>query len=84
MEVEGVRAELVDDVQGFPRCGMGGHSRNVDEGAAFLKTFEPDILIDATMMKKAKGLLLREYAPSWPPGHGVGPGFRAPDQVDAR
>ena len=53
-----------------------------EEAAAFLTGFDYDVLIDATMMKKAKPPLKEKALP----GRlviGVGPGFRAPDGVDA-
>ena len=82
-EVEGVRAELARDPAGvrtiWDRRAIGVL---VDEKAAFLKTLEPDALIDATMIKRPKGSLKR-LAPKAGLVIGVGPGFRAPDQVDA-
>jgi xanthine dehydrogenase accessory factor len=81
--VEGVRAERIDDISAlaavWERKAIGVL---VDAEAHFLKAFDYDILIDATMMKKPKGWLKREG----PAGRffiGVGPGFKAPDGVDA-
>ncbi len=83
MEVEGVRAERVDS----PDAVQAIWDRRliavlVDEEAAFLKTIEPDVLIDATMIKRPKGSV-KARAPKAGLVIGVGPGFRAPDQVDA-
>ena len=82
-EVEGVRAELA----GSPAAVQAIWDRRaigvlVDEEAVFLKTIEPDVLIDATMIKRPKGSV-RVRAPKAGLVIGVGPGFRAPDQVDA-
>ena len=82
-EVEGVRAELADS----PAAVQAIWDRRaiavlVDEEAAFLKTIEPDVLIDATMIKRPKGSV-KVRAPKAGLVIGVGPGFRAPDQVDA-
>ena len=82
-EVEGVRAERVDS----PAEVEAIWDRRliavlVDEEAAFLKTVEPDVLIDATMIKRPKGSV-KVRAPKAGLVIGVGPGFRAPDQVDA-
>jgi len=81
--VEGVRAERIGDLSAL----AGVWERKsiallVDEERAFLKAFDADILIDATMMKRPKGSLkggMREDRLV----SGVGPGCRAPDQVDA-
>jgi xanthine dehydrogenase accessory factor len=82
-EVEGVRAELADS----PAAAQAIWDRRaiailVDEEGAFLKTIEPDVLIDATMIKRPKGSV-KVRAPKAGLVIGVGPGFRAPDQVDA-
>ena len=81
--VEGVRAERIEDISAiasvWERTALGVL---VDAEADFLKTFDYDVLIDATMMKKPKGPLKRKGRA----GRffiGVGPGFRAPDGVDA-
>ncbi len=83
MEVEGVRAELADS----PGAVQAIWDRQaiavlVDEEGAFLKTVEPDVLIDATMIKRPKGSV-RERVPKAGLVIGVGPGFKAPDDVDA-
>jgi xanthine dehydrogenase accessory factor len=83
MEVEGVRAERVDS----PDAVQAIWDRRliailVDEEAAFLKTIEPDVLIDATMMKRPKGSV-KARGPKAGLVIGVGPGFKAPGQVDA-
>ena len=82
-EVEGVRAELADSPAGvqaiWDRCAI---AVLVDEETAFLKTIEPDVLIDATMIKRPKGSV-KVRVPKAGLVIGVGPGFRAPDQVDA-
>ncbi len=83
MEVEGVRAERVDS----PDAVQVLWDRRliailVDREAAFLKTIEPDVLIDATMIKRPKGSV-KTYAPGAGLVIGVGPGFTAPGQVDA-
>jgi xanthine dehydrogenase accessory factor len=82
-EVEGVRAELARD----PAEVRAIWDRRtiavlVDEEASFLGSVEPDVLIDATMVKRPKGSVKR-LAPKAGLVIGVGPGFRAPDQVDA-
>ena len=82
-EVEGVRAELTDS----PDAVQATWDRRaiailVDEEAAFLKTVELDVLIDATMIKRPKGSL-KVRAPKAGLVIGVGPGFSAPEQVDA-
>jgi xanthine dehydrogenase accessory factor len=82
-EVEGVRAELAES----PASVQAIWDRRaiavlVDEEAAFLKTVEPDVVIDATMIKRPKGSV-KARVPKAGLVIGIGPGFRAPDQVDA-
>ncbi len=83
MTVEGVRAEHIDDLSDVAAVwDRKAIAVLVDEAAAFLTGFDYDVLIDATMMKKAKPPLKEKALP----GRlviGVGPGFRAPDGVDA-
>jgi xanthine dehydrogenase accessory factor len=79
MTVEGVEAALVKDLSELP----GVWDRKsiavlVDDDASFVPALKPDVVIDAIMAKKQKGLM-RGMAPLVV---GVGPGFSAPDQVD--
>jgi xanthine dehydrogenase accessory factor len=80
MVVEGVRAELLDDPTGFAavweRQAIG---ILVDEEGTFLSDLKPDVIIDAIMAKRQKASM-KGMAPLT---IGVGPGFRAPDLVDA-
>jgi xanthine dehydrogenase accessory factor len=80
MTVEGVEAELVKDLSELP--GVWDRKRIavlVDGEASFVPVLKPDVLIDAIMAKRQKGPM-RELAPFVV---GVGPGFSAPDRVDA-
>ncbi len=83
VEVEEVKAELARDLASLPAIwGRNAIAVMVDEGAAFLKAIDPDVLIDATMIKKPKGSV-RRLAPKAGLVIGVGPGFTAPEEVDA-
>ncbi|MGD0229791.1 MAG: selenium-dependent molybdenum cofactor biosynthesis protein YqeB [Syntrophorhabdales bacterium] len=80
--VEGVRAERAGDLPALPALwDRSAIAVLIDEDGAFLKTIKPDVLIDATMMKKPKESP-RDRAPFSRLVIGVGPGFRAPDHVD--
>ena len=83
MVVEGVRAVLVralaDLAPAWDRKAIG---ILVDGEGLFIEALAPDVLIDATMVKKRKGSL-KGHGPHGPFVIGVGPGFRAPDEVDA-
>jgi len=78
--VEGVTAELIDAPSDTPplweRQIIGVL---VDGEASFLSALKPDVVIDAVMAKREKGPM-RGLAPFV---IGVGPGFSAPDRVDA-
>lgn len=78
--VEGVRAELLTDLSGLPALwDRGIIAVLVDEKGALLRSLEPRVLVDAVMAKRRKepitGMARLVI--------GVGPGFRAPDEVDA-
>jgi len=78
--VEGVRAELLTDLSGLPALW----DREVipvliDEIGSLIRTLNPRVLVDAVMAKRRK----EPIAGMAPLVIGVGPGFRAPDEVDA-
>jgi xanthine dehydrogenase accessory factor len=83
MVVEGVRAELVRALADLPpvwdRKAIG---ILVDGEGGFIAQLVPDVLIDATMVKRRKGSL-KGQGSRGTLVIGVGPGFRAPDEVDA-
>jgi xanthine dehydrogenase accessory factor len=83
MVVEGVGAERIESLRALPavwdRKAIGVL---VDGTGAFLKDVKPDVLIDATMVKRAKGSLKGDTRDSLLI-IGVGPGFSAPGDVDA-
>ncbi len=78
--VEGVRAELLTDPSGLPALwDREVIAIMIDEKGSLLGSLKPDVLVDAVMAKKRKepitGMARLVI--------GVGPGFRAPDEVDA-
>jgi xanthine dehydrogenase accessory factor len=78
--VEGVRAELICDLSELPAVW----TRNalavlVDEEGAFLRVLKPRVLIDAIMAKRRQPPMLGRATFVI----GVGPGFLAPQEVDA-
>jgi xanthine dehydrogenase accessory factor len=78
--VEGVKAELVRGLSEL--AGLWSNRKIgvlVDDESSFVPILKPDIIVDAIMAKKEKAPL-KGLAPFVV---GVGPGFRAPDQVDA-
>jgi xanthine dehydrogenase accessory factor len=80
MTVEGIQAELIRDVSDRNLVW----SRNsipviVDGDGLFVNAIKPDVVVDATMIKQPKESL-KGIAPLV---IGAGPGFRAPDGVDA-
>lgn len=78
--VEGVRAELVAAPSGVPAVwARKAVAVLVDEEGGFLQHFDADVVIDATMAKGRREPLRARGAFSI----GVGPGFRAPSDVDA-
>jgi xanthine dehydrogenase accessory factor len=80
MVVEGVKALLVKEMADIRRAweqkliGV-----IVDPGALISGQLKPDVVIDAIMTKRGKGSIKGEA----PFTVGVGPGFRAPETVDA-
>lgn len=80
MVVEGVKAELVSRVSDLPAVWRRGSIAVIvdPEGASF-RDLKPDVLVDAVMAKTKKepikGIATLTI--------GVGPGFHAPDDVDA-
>ncbi len=78
--VEGVRAELLGDLSGlsalWERQVIG---ILIDGEGSVLRELKPDVIVDAIMAKSRKEPM-RGAAPFV---IGVGPGFRAPDGVDA-
>jgi xanthine dehydrogenase accessory factor len=78
--VEGVTAKLITDMAELERVwATRSIAVIVDERADFAQDIRPDVFVDATMVKRPKGIL-KGTAPLV---IGVGPGFTAPDQVDA-
>ena len=78
--VEGVRAELLTDPSGLPALwDREVIAIVIDEQGSTLRELKPRVLVDAVMAKKRKDPI-RGMAPFV---IGVGPGFRAPDEVDA-
>ena len=80
MEVEGVRAELIDNLGAL----TGVWERHciaviVDPRWTVIETLKPDVVIDAVMAKKNIGTKPQEA----PLVIGVGPGFSAPEDVHA-
>ena len=78
--VEGVRAELIGDVSCLLTLwDRGAIGVVIDREGIFLRSLRPQVLVDAIMAKQWKEPM-KGMAPLV---IGVGPGFRAPDEVDA-
>ena len=80
MEVEGIRAQCVknpDELYSVWKAGDIGVI--VDPERRLIKDIEPEVVIDATMMKRYTGTKKDEA----PLVIGVGPGFVAPEDVHA-
>ncbi|MBA4418874.1 MAG: molybdenum hydroxylase [Syntrophus sp. (in: bacteria)] len=80
MEVEGIRAQRVgglDELRGAWETGNIGVI--IDPEWKIVKDLKPSVVIDATMMKRYTGTRKDEA----PLVIGVGPGFRAPEDVHA-
>ena len=80
MIVEGVRAELIKDPSEVQAVwGRNSLAVLVDREGSTLRDLKPDVLIDAIMSKKRNEPLKRMA----PLVIGIGPGFLAPQEVDA-
>lgn len=80
MVVEDVSATLVGDRPGLQSAWAGKKiGVMVDPTAGIVRELKPDVIIDATMTKREKGPLKGQADLIV----GVGPGFRAPEGVDA-
>jgi xanthine dehydrogenase accessory factor len=78
MTVEGLKGVLVADLSDLSAVwDDGAIGILVDENASFVPVLKPDVVIDATMMKRPKGPMTSMA----PLVVGMGPGFHAPDQV---
>ena len=80
MVVEDARASLAGDHSRVKKLWYAGSiAVIVDPEGAIIPSVSPDVLIDATMTKREKGAMKGQA----PLVIGVGPGFSAPDRVDA-
>lgn len=78
MTVEGIQGVLIPDLSQLYEVWDRSHIGIIVDGeASFVTELKPDVVVDATMMKRSKGSI-KAIAPLV---IGVGPGFRAPDQV---
>ncbi len=76
--VEGVTAETADDIRGIVAAWERGHiGVMVDPSGSIIKGIKPDVVVDAIMAKKPTQTRPHEARLVI----GVGPGFRAPEDV---